>query len=87
VQDWGDIGSELGPGKRVEVAFDLTQTIKELEDAGFYVFGAREIQEMSGGFGGPKDWPVITIRLSRKNNPEIIAVPIENAVVAAEIRE
>jgi hypothetical protein len=51
VQDWGDIGSELGPGRRVEIAFRLSQEIKELEDLGFFVFGAREVHEITGGYG------------------------------------
>lgn len=80
VRDWADIGSDLGPGSRVETVFRLSQEIKELEDLGFFVFGAKEVHEMTGGYAAnPSDWPVTIIRILRKNNPEIIAVPLESS--------
>lgn len=78
-QDWGDIGRELGPGKRAETAFRLSQEIKELEELGFLVFGAREVHEMTGGYSrAVSDWPVTIIRVLRKDSPEITAIPIED---------
>jgi len=79
VQDWGDIGSELGSGRRTEIAFRLSQEIKELEELGFLVFGAREVHEMTGGYSAAtSDWSVTMIRVLRKDNPEIMVMPIED---------
>lgn len=81
IRDWADIGSDLGPGRRVEIAFRLSQEIKELEDLGFFVFGEREVHEMTGGYAAnPSDWPVTIIRILRKSNPEIMAVPLESNI-------
>ncbi|MCF8144487.1 MAG: hypothetical protein K9N21_11270 [Deltaproteobacteria bacterium] len=79
VQGWGDIGRELGPARRTETTFRLSQGIKELNDLGFLVFGAREVHEMTGGYlNGVTDWPVSIIRVLRKDNPEIMAIPVED---------
>src|SRR5262245_55221876 len=43
-QDWGDLASELEAGERVRIAFTLNESLKELEEAGFLVFGAREMR-------------------------------------------
>jgi hypothetical protein len=75
VRDWVDIGSDLGPGRRVETAFQLSNTIKELDELGFFVLGAREVREVTGGYSeGPSNWPVSIICVVRKTNPEIIAL-------------
>jgi hypothetical protein len=80
VRDWGDIGSELGPSSRAETAFRLSQEIKELEELGFLVFGAREVHEMTGGYAtSASDWPVSIFRVVRKNNPEIMAINPESS--------
>jgi len=73
ISDWIDLASDLGPGEKVRIAFDLSQSIKELEQAGFYVFGAKEIQSIEGGFSrGPSSWPVAILRVIRQSNDEII---------------
>jgi hypothetical protein len=72
VDDMGDISSELGLGELVGVGFELTRAIGQLERAGFWVFGAREVQRIEGGYSQPATWPVATMRVLRKTNPEII---------------
>jgi hypothetical protein len=79
VQDWGDIGRELGPARRAETAFRLSQEIEKLNELGFLVFGAREVHEMTGGYSAvSSDWPVTIIRVLRKDNPETMVFPIED---------
>lgn len=73
-QDWGDLASGLEAGERVRIAFTLNETLKELEKAGFFVFGAREMQLIEGGEGPSADWPVAILRVVRKTNEEIITV-------------
>ncbi len=76
--DWVDIASDLGPGDSVRIAFDLSQTLKELEAAGFYVFGAREVQRIEGGVAGPSAWPVAILRVIRQTNEELICLSLDD---------
>ncbi|HEY3316084.1 MAG TPA: HNH endonuclease signature motif containing protein [Bacillota bacterium] len=71
-QDWGDIWDELEAGARVKVAFEMGQTIQELDRAGFWVFGGREVQRLEGGVGSPSPWPVAILRVVRSTNPETV---------------
>ena len=76
IRDWVDIGGDLGPSDRTEMAFRLSNDIKELGKLGFYVFGAKELQKLTGGYSeGSIDWPVCMIYIVRKTNPEIIMLP------------
>ena len=77
LQDWGDIGPELGASERVRVGFDLTQRLKGIEDAGFYVFGSREVRILEGGMVAPTTFPVVFIKVLRNSNPEIIGTETE----------
>lgn len=72
VQDWGELSWELEAGQRVEAAFRMTGMIKELEDAGFWVFGGRENQRLEGGIEPPSAWPVTILKIVRTSNPSII---------------
>jgi hypothetical protein len=64
-QDWGEISSELEAGERVRAGFALNESIKELSEAGFIAFGAREVQRIEGGVGAPGSWPVAILRVLR----------------------
>lgn len=73
VQDWGDFSDELEACGRVQTAYDLTQALTELEHAGFFVFGGREVQLLEGGAqSSPSNWPVAILRVLRKENKEVI---------------
>lgn len=87
IQDWGDIGPELGPSEMVQTGFELTKSIKALEDAGFLVFGVREVRMIEGGFGGPSNWPVAEIRVLRKSNESIIAANLGEEKPKAKCKE
>ena len=72
VTDWRDIGEELGPSYSVRTAYEITQSLGELEQAGFFVFGGREVRLVEGGFQDkPSPWPVSILRVLRKNNDSI----------------
>lgn len=74
VKDWGDIGSDLGFDRLLEGTPYLTQYLEELEDAGFIVFGGREMQLFEGGaLTEPNDWPSSIIRVFRKDNDAIVS--------------
>ena len=71
-QDWGELADEFEAGQKVETAYRMSALIRELEAAGFLVFGTREIQRMEGGVMAPASWPVAHLRIVRSTNPEIV---------------
>ena len=73
VRDWADMGDDLEPADRVSAAYDLTNTLQELEVAGFFLFGGSEMQLLEGGVQSePSDWPVSILQIIRKDNNDII---------------
>jgi hypothetical protein len=70
LQDWGDLWSDLESSQRVEASFSLTKDIKEIETAGFLVFGASEKQKMRSG-DKVFDWLVAVITVVRPTNKGI----------------
>jgi hypothetical protein len=74
-QNYGDLSDEFEAGDRVRYAFDLEQSLRQLEDAGFWVFGAQEPRRLEGGhLDTPTSFPVAVLRVVRSTNPEIVAV-------------
>jgi hypothetical protein len=65
-QDWGDLSGDLEAGE-------------ELQKAGFWVFGGREIRRLEGGISGPSEWPVAILEVRRSTDPEIIKVELSAA--------
>jgi hypothetical protein len=74
-QDWGDLWGELEAGDRVKTAHRLSTLLRELEEAGFLVFGGREIQLLEGGITPPSSFPVAILRVVRATNPEVMTEP------------
>ncbi|MBE3112360.1 MAG: hypothetical protein IMZ46_17940 [Acidobacteria bacterium] len=71
-QDWGDLSSDLEAGDRVKAAYRVSTLVRELEEAGFWVFGGREVQRLEGGIGAPSPFPVAILRVARATNAQII---------------
>lgn len=78
IRDWCDLGIEADPSYRVQLEFELTQAVKDIEEAGFFVFGAKEIRRLEGGVGDPVPFPVSIIQVTRQTNPDIATVPRED---------
>ena len=70
IMDFDDLLDE--PYDRIMSGFNLTQSIKELDDAGFWVFAGKENQKLVGGIGDPTLFPVLIMRIVRKDSSEII---------------
>lgn len=70
IMDFDDLIDE--PYDRIMSGFNLTQSIKELDDAGFWVFAGKENQKLVGGIGDPTLFPVLSMRIVRKESSEII---------------
>lgn len=75
-QDWGDLSSDLEAGDRVKAAYRMSTLLRELEEAGFWVFGGRETRRLEGGVGPPSAFPVAILRVARSTSPEIIKVDL-----------
>ncbi len=71
-QDWGDLDMEAG--QKVKTSYRLTEMIRELEGAGFWVFGFREVQRMEGGIGPPCAFPVAILQVISSRSPKIIKI-------------
>ena len=77
-RDWSAMWSELEPASQVRASFELTQTLQELEQAGFFVFGGREVQRLEGGnHEEPSPWPVAILWVLRKDNESITHVNLD----------
>lgn len=71
-QDWGEISSDFESGQRVEASYRMTEMIRELGAAGFWVFGGREIRRLEGGQGGPSNFPIALLHVIRQGNPSVV---------------
>jgi hypothetical protein len=79
VQDWGDLSGDLETSDRVQTAFSITESIRELEELGFFVFGGQEVRILEGGIQPePSNWPIAILRVLRKENQEIIKMKFED---------
>ena len=74
VQDWGDLSSDLEAADRVKTSFRITGLLRELEQAGFWVFGGRENRRMEGGVGPPSAFPIAILRVVRSTNDEVMKI-------------
>ena len=74
LQDCGDMWSDWEAGERVRAAHRVNSLVRELEQAGFWIFGNREVQSLEGGLGGASPFPVAIIQVARATNSEIIRV-------------
>lgn len=73
--DFDDLIDE--PYDKVMAGFNLTQNIKELDAAGFWVFTGRENQKLVGGIQKEMIFPVLIMRIVRKDSQEIIKQNLE----------
>lgn len=60
------------PCDQIMAAYNLTESIKELDRAGFWVFIGKEKRVVTGGIGSPGTFPVFIMRIVRKDSEEII---------------
>ncbi|MBI2871252.1 MAG: HNH endonuclease [Candidatus Omnitrophica bacterium] len=78
-QDYGDLSGDLEAGDRVKAAFEMSTRLEELEQAGFWVFGGREVRRLEGGVGSPSPFPVAILQVLRAKNPEIVKLDLTKA--------
>lgn len=71
-QDWGDLSGDFDAGEKVRATFRIGEMLRELEEGGFWVFGATEARRLEGGVGAPSSFPVAILQVLRPDNPEIV---------------
>jgi hypothetical protein len=71
VSDWVDLSSSLEPIEHVRMAKRIQELLTDLENEGFFVFAAKEIQQLEGGIGAPSAFPILHLSVMRANNPAI----------------
>jgi len=75
-KEFGECSSDDDVGQHVKQSYRMTGLIRELEGAGLWLFGARELQRLEGGDSGPAAWPVCYLRVIRSENPEIVKIDL-----------
>jgi hypothetical protein len=79
-QDFGDLSDDLEAGDRVKAAFEMSARLEDLRQAGFWVFGAREVRRMEGGIGSPSPFPVAILKVLSTDGPEIVKLHLGSAI-------
>lgn len=73
IKDLLDIDDFLDePSDRVMTSFNLTESIAELEQAGFWVFVGVDNKRLIDRQGSSEEFPILIIRVVRKDSSEII---------------
>lgn len=79
IQENVDADALFEPGDRVIIGFELNDVIKQLEDAGFWIFAAQEKRKMVGGVKKqPEDFIVLLLRVVRETNEGIMHIKMDN---------
>lgn len=79
VQDYGEIGSDLEAADRVKARFALGNLLKEINEAGFFVYGGQSSHVLEGGVGPPSQWPIATVRVKRAEDVLLEAFAVVKA--------
>jgi hypothetical protein len=78
--EWGEMWADLEPAAQVNASFQLSQALQELEQAGFLVFGSREVQFLEGGDQETAvPWPVAILWVLRKDNESVADLNADRA--------
>ena len=83
-QDWGELSYDFEAGERVKAAYRMSELLREVEEAGFLVFGGRETRRLEGGDGPSSAFPVAILKVIRSTNPEIIKVNLSETTEKLE---
>lgn len=73
-RDWGELGSDLEPIEKVRAGLELTNSIRKIEEAGFYVFGGKEVHRLEAGDEPPIPWPIAILSVRRKTSDTIVSL-------------
>lgn len=84
MSDWADFGDEYSMSARLRSEMEVSDLIREIEEAGFLVFGGREVQVLEGGLlAASQDFPVTIIQVLRKDTPAVTRTGLDNQDLGA----
>lgn len=66
------------PQESVMTTYNLTESIKELENEGFWVFVGKEDKKLSKSEGHLEEIPIFLVRIVKKDSNEIIKITLED---------
>ena len=72
--DYGDISGMVEAYDRVKMGFQLNEMLKDIENKGYYLFGEKKVEDMKFKKGEIDNWPIATIVIRKKENPEILKI-------------
>jgi hypothetical protein len=73
VQDWLDIVDDLDVGERVRMEYDLSRKVRDIQEAGWMLFGKQVLQRLR--FGDQTDtWPVALIVIARQGTKQVFQI-------------
>jgi len=75
-QDYGDLSDEYDAATKVQCSFRFSDQLRRLEAAGYWAFGGTEMRVVTGGIGTPSLFPIAHLRVTRKENPEIVKITL-----------
>lgn len=79
-RDWGDMCIDSEPSDRVRVAYELANSLADLEGLGLLVYGGREVQVLEDGTGKSADWPVSSLCVVRQDSKSRITLDTNEAI-------
>lgn len=83
LHDWGELGDDVEPGKRVKITYEFNARIAEIEAAGLWIFGLR-VPRLYRTASGPLSLSIATIFIVRSTNPTIIDLGPMRETLAAK---
>ena len=66
------------PQESVMTTYNLTESIKELDNAGFWVFVGKEDKKLTKSEGHLEEIPIFLVRIVKKDSNEIIKITLED---------
>lgn len=83
-QDYADLSGDLDAGDRVAFGFRLSESLRDFEDRGFWLFGTRRRHQLQGGLlEAPIPFPIAVLRAVRAGNPDIVTARIRDGESSA----
>lgn len=75
--DYGDISYVFEAYDKIQIAHELSELLKDIENKGYFLFGEEQIEKVKFKDGYSDSWKVATLVLKRKDNEEIIKLYLD----------
>lgn len=79
ILDWIDLSDDLDPLQKLRAAKSIERELSDLRERDFLVFAALEKQRLEGGVGGPSNFNVLHLSVTRPDDPSVVSVEIDES--------